>query len=117
MPGLVTAGDPPWGTTNYQRFWVLLPDDFPVERDELLLRLRAAGVGARRGSTAAHLEPAWTFTPGLALPGIGNGAPWRSGDLEQTERFADQSIVLPLYHELTEAEQDRVVEVVREAAR
>ncbi|HET7518232.1 MAG TPA: DegT/DnrJ/EryC1/StrS family aminotransferase [Actinomycetes bacterium] len=36
------------------------------------------------------------------------------GDLPATEAWADECLSLPLYPELTEAQQDRVVEVVRE---
>src|SRR6201981_200510 len=59
IPGVRTITDPAHGTTNYQSFWVLLPDDFPVSRDELLQRLAGGGVSARRGIMAAHLEPAY----------------------------------------------------------
>ena len=50
--------DPAWGTTNHQSFWVELPDDFPMSRDELLQLLLDRGISARRGIMAAHLEPA-----------------------------------------------------------
>ena len=59
IPGLVTVRDPGYGTTNYQSFWVQLPDGFPVSRDDLLRMLADAGVSARRGIMAAHLEPAY----------------------------------------------------------
>ena len=59
LAGATMAGDPPGGTTNYQSFWVCLPDGFPVGRDELLGVLAARGVSARRGIMAAHLEPAY----------------------------------------------------------
>src|SRR5262249_6604044 len=39
VPGLRTVRDPAWGTTNYQSFWVLLPDDAPVSRNDLLAAL------------------------------------------------------------------------------
>ena len=56
------AGDPAYGRTNYQSFWVLLPDGFPVSRDDLLRLLAEAGISARRGIMAAHLEPAYAGT-------------------------------------------------------
>ncbi len=52
--------DPSYGTTNFQSFWMTLPDDFPVSRDKVLRRLLAADVSARRGFMAAHLEPAYS---------------------------------------------------------
>jgi len=95
VPGLRTITDPRYGTTNYQSFWIMLPDDFPVSRDELLRRLAADGISARRGIMAAHLEPACEDIP--------------HGPLPVTERLTARTLILPLYHDLTEAEQDTVV--------
>ena len=102
VPGLLTARDPVWGTTNYQSFWVLLPDAFPVSRNRLLELLHEAGVSPRRGIMAAHLQPAYAGHP--------------HGDLPVTEQVTEQSLILPLFHDLTEAEQDQVVDVVLAAA-
>ena len=68
IPGLITIRDPEYGTTNYQSFWVLLPPGFPISRDELLTELANAGVSARRGIMAAHLEPAYADWPCAPLP-------------------------------------------------
>ena len=103
VPGLLLACDPAWGTTNYQSFWVLLPDDFPVSRNRLLELMHAAGISCRRGIMAAHQQPAYEGHP--------------HGDLPVTEQLTDQSLIVPLFHDLTEDEQDRVVDVVLEAAR
>jgi perosamine synthetase len=100
--GVRTITDPGYGTTNYQSFWVLLPDDFPISRDELLQRLAEAGVSARRGIMAAHLEPAYAGLTHRPLP--------------VTERLTAQTLILPLFHDLTEPEQDIVVSVIAAAA-
>jgi perosamine synthetase len=102
IPGIRTITDPGYGTTNYQSFWVLLPDDFPVSRDELLQRLAEAGVSARRGIMASHLEPAFAGLAHRRLP--------------VTERLTAETLILPLFHDLTEAEQDIVVSVIADAA-
>jgi dTDP-4-amino-4,6-dideoxygalactose transaminase len=102
IPGLITAQDPGYGTTNYQSFWVLLPGDFPVGRDELLFMLAAKGVSARRGIMAAHTEPAYAQHPCPPLP--------------VTERLSSSSLILPLFHGLTEPEQDLIVSVIRAAS-
>lgn len=93
--------DPEHGTTNYQSFWVMLPEDSEVDRNEVLARLAARGVSARRGIMAAHLEPAYAGHP--------------HGDLPVTEAFTRRSLILPLYHDLTAAEQDTVVEELEAA--
>ena len=102
VPGLTLITDPPDGTTNYQSFWILLPDDFPVGRDDLLGLLDGAGVSARRGIMASHLEPAYAELPHEPLP--------------VTERLTRQSLILPLFHGMTDEDQDRVSTVVRTAA-
>ena len=102
IPGLRIAADPAYGTSNYQSFWVAFPADFPVSRDDLLASLAAAGVSARRGIMAAHLEPAYSGHPHAELP--------------VTERLTASSIVLPLFHEMTEFDQDVVVSVIYAAA-
>jgi dTDP-4-amino-4,6-dideoxygalactose transaminase len=103
IPGITMIGDPDYGTTNFQSFWVLLPQDFPVSRDELMRLLAEAGVSARRGIMAAHTEPAYADTSHEPLP--------------VTERLSANSLILPLFHQLSEADQDLSVSVVRAAAR
>jgi perosamine synthetase len=48
---------------------------------------------------AAHLEPAYRGH--------------QHGDLSVTEDVTARSLILPLFHELSEADQDRVVEALR----
>jgi perosamine synthetase len=52
---------------------------------------------------AAHLEPAYVDHPRAPLP--------------VTERLTRDSLILPLFHTMTEAQQDRVVAALREQAR
>ncbi|MFJ9724074.1 DegT/DnrJ/EryC1/StrS family aminotransferase [Streptomyces sp. NPDC101209] len=103
VPGLTPVRDPEHGQSNFQSYWVLLEEDFPVGRDDLLAALAAAGVSARRGIMAAHLEPAYADHPSAPLP--------------VTERLTGDSLILPLFHTMTEDQQDRVVAVLREQAR
>jgi dTDP-4-amino-4,6-dideoxygalactose transaminase len=71
-------------------------------RDELLAACHAAGVGAGiHYPLPLHLQPAWRH--------LGHAR----GDLPVTEAWAAECLSLPLYPELTEAQQDHVIEVVR----
>lgn len=99
-PGARLVADPPHGTGNYQSCWLLLPDGAP-DRTELLARLAADGVSARRGIMAAHLEAPYKGAARVPLPA--------------TELLTARSIVLPLYHTLTEDQQDRVLAALRTA--
>jgi perosamine synthetase len=95
VPGLRPVRDPDHGTTNYQAFWVLLDDDVTEQRNDVLAALAQAGVSARRGIMAAHLEPAYADVD--------------AGPLPVTELLTSRSVILPLHHELTHAQQDLVV--------
>jgi len=99
-PGLLTADDPPYGETNYQSFWMLLPEESAVSRDDLLRLLADAGVSARRGIMAAHLEPPYAD----AKP-----------SLPVTLRLTERSLILPLFHQMTQAQQEHVASVVTSA--
>ena len=103
VPGLRAVTDPDYGTTNYQAFWVLLDDEVPVPRNDVLAALADAGVSARRGIMAAHTEPAYDGTTHVPLP--------------VTELLTDRSLILPLHHELTIDQQDLVVDALTAALR
>ena len=51
---------------------------------------------------AAHLEPAYAGHSHVPLP--------------VTERLTSSSLILPLFHEMTEAEQDAVVSVIHDVS-
>jgi perosamine synthetase len=55
---------------------------------------------------AAHLEPAYAHGAG-SPPALAPRA------LPVTERLTRHSLILPLYHELSEADQDHVVDTLR----
>jgi dTDP-4-amino-4,6-dideoxygalactose transaminase len=104
IDGLWAIRDPAYGETNFQSFWVLLSPEFAATRDEVLSALAAERVSARRGIMASHLEPAYCdVTPTAALP--------------NTERLTRNSLILPLHHALTEADQDHIVGVLRKLSR
>ena len=92
--------DPQYGTSNHQSFWVELPEAAPP-LVEVLEVLAAQGVSARRGIMAAHLEPAYAGHP--------------HGPLPVTEQLTTRTVILPLHHELTEADQRTVVDALATA--
>ena len=59
-PGVVTAADPAHGTSNFQSYWLLLPSDSPIGRNELLEALGREGslpVAASWPPTASRPSP------------------------------------------------------------
>jgi dTDP-4-amino-4,6-dideoxygalactose transaminase len=97
VAGLRAVTDPAYGTCNYQSFWVEVGPEYPLDREGLLARLAEAGVSARRGIMAAHRQPPYRDLP---------------ADLPVTERLTDSTLILPLYHQLTRDDQDRVIDVL-----
>ncbi len=79
---------------------MLLPEESAVGRDELLGLFAEAGISARRGIMAAHLEPAYADA---------------KSSLPVTERLTERSLILPLFHQMTESQQEHVVSVVTSA--
>ncbi|MGC5616758.1 DegT/DnrJ/EryC1/StrS family aminotransferase [Georgenia sp. Z1491] len=105
LPDLRCVADPPYGTTNYQSFWVEVLPGFPMGRDDLLAWLAADGISARRGVMATHREPAYARRTVPAPP------------LPVTERLTDSTVVLPMFHTMTAGELGRVLDSVVAAAR
>jgi perosamine synthetase len=100
--GLAVARDPFYGESNFQSFWIILSDDFPMERNDLIAFLMSRGISPRRGIMASHLEPAYRGHP--------------HADLSVTENLTRRSLLLPLFHALSDDEQARVIDSIREAA-
>ncbi|MDI2097597.1 DegT/DnrJ/EryC1/StrS family aminotransferase [Ruicaihuangia caeni] len=100
VPGIRLVTDPIFGTSNFQSLWAEIGDDYPLDREGLLEHLAAAGVSARRGIMAAHRQPAYA-----------GGASQRA-PLPVTERLTDRTVILPVYHQMTEAELATVIEAI-----
>lgn len=101
VAGLRCVEDPEWGTGNAQSFWVEVGPDFALDREGLLAHLAEAGVSARRGIMSAHRQPAYAGQGHAPLP--------------VTERLTDGTLILPVFHQMTTEQQQRVVDAVRSA--
>jgi dTDP-4-amino-4,6-dideoxygalactose transaminase len=71
-------------------------------------RLLDEGIATRRGVMCIHREPAYA---------VGAQPCRRVGSLGHSERAQDQGLILPLYHQLSEAEQDEVAAALARACR
>jgi len=100
LPGLRAVTDPAWGTTNFQSFWLEVGPDYALSREQLLERLAIADVSARRGIMAAHRQPAY------------RGHNGGTASLLVTEHLNDTTLILPIYHQLTPEDQQRIIAVL-----
>ena len=102
LPLLSPPHQPAGSQHSFQSYMVRLTSDAPVSRDELMQELLDQGVATRRGIMAIHRE-----------------TPYR-GDWERllpsTNAVTDSTMILPLYHEMTEEEQDYVIECIEQIA-
>jgi dTDP-4-amino-4,6-dideoxygalactose transaminase len=102
IPAVSTPFEPAGYRHTYQSYCLRLADS--ALRPGVMGALAAKGIASRRGVMATHLEPLYRERyPGLVLP--------------ETEAAAAETILLPLFAGMTEAEQDLVVETLVQALR
>ena len=94
VPWLIPPQEPPDCRHNFQSYMLRLTSDAPIIRDDLMQELLNRGISTRRGIMAIHRE----------LPYRGRT------HLPVTDRITDTTLILPLYHEMTEEDQDYVVD-------
>ncbi len=98
---LATPFEPEYARSNYQSYCVRLARAASLSRDDLMQALLDCGISSRRGIMTIHREPAYA---GMC----------HDVDLPVTERASDDSLLLPLYPQMTEEEQDAVIRTVVE---
>jgi dTDP-4-amino-4,6-dideoxygalactose transaminase len=82
--------------TNWQSFSIYLKPESTVKRNDLMQALLDIGIASRRGVMTSHRETAYkTYCSGLSLP--------------VTEDACDNSIIIPLYVPMSQAEVDEVI--------
>lgn len=115
VPGIRLPEEPPWARSNWQSFCVLLPD--MCDQRQVMQAMLDGGVATRRGVMCAHREPAYGREPWSCgtTPGGCDCTPGTCARLRQSERAQDHAIILPLLHQMTDAEQETVVAALREA--
>ena len=95
--------EPEWARSNWQSYAVRVP---PGRQRAVMQALLDDGISTRRGVMNAHREPAygagtWKLAPGQRL--------------DRSEEAHDTAIMLPLFHDLAEADQDRVIDALLRA--
>ncbi len=105
VPGLGLPAEPAWARSNWQSYCVRLPDG--SDQRTVMQSMLDDGVSTRRGIMCAHLEPAYRREP------------WRAGPsgLSAGEQARDRCMILPLYHDLSEDDQEHVAATLAAALR
>ncbi|MBB5329977.1 DegT/DnrJ/EryC1/StrS family aminotransferase [Tunturiibacter gelidoferens] len=100
LPWVQTPVVPTNCRPNYQSYMVRLTGDSATKRDAIMQNLLEKKISTRRAIMATHREPPY------------RSAHWESR-LLQTNLACDTALILPLFHQMTESEQDYIIEALR----
>ncbi len=100
VEGITPPQEPEWARSNWQSYCVAL--DAGLDQVRIMQSMLDQGIATRRGIMCIHLEDAHADLP-------------RRHPLWESERARDHSILLPLYAQMTDEVQDRVVAALRDA--
>lgn len=95
IPHIEPPYDPPYARRTWQSYCVRLAPGASIGRTELMQRLLHDGIATRRGVMSIHRETAYAGS--------------RIG-LEHTEAASSDTLMLPLYPDLSEEQQDYVID-------
>lgn len=90
---------------TYQSYVLLINDDVPISRDDLALNLINKGISVRQGTHAVHTLGYYSKKYNI-----------NPTDFPVSLKAHNQSLTLPLYFTMTEAEQDFVISSIRRCA-
>jgi perosamine synthetase len=115
IPGLRLPDEPAWARSNWQSFCVRLPDGCDQRR--VMQALLDAGIATRRGIMCAHREPVYRREPWSCGQGPGGCGcePGSCQCLRESEEAQERAILLPLYHQMSGADQERVATALQAA--
>jgi len=102
IEGLSLPFEPEWARSNWQSYCVRLPDR--VDQKGVMQALLDQGISTRRGVMCSHREPAYANHE-------------QTHDLTQSEAAQDHCILLPIYTQMTEADQIQVADALRRELR
>jgi dTDP-4-amino-4,6-dideoxygalactose transaminase len=104
LSGFAAPAELSWARTNWQSYCVRLPDW--LDQRETMQALLDQGISTRRGVMNIHREPAYA----------GSTTHRTCGQLDRSVEAQEQSVILPLYHQMTGSDVSRVVDALRRAA-
>jgi dTDP-4-amino-4,6-dideoxygalactose transaminase len=99
LPGLTLPSEPSWARSNWQSYCVRLPKE--CKQRQVMQLLLDQGIATRRGVMCSHREPPYQGLTGQRLA--------------ESERAQDESLILPLFHQMTDEDQERIAHALRAA--
>lgn len=102
LPDFQTLADFPGSKRSWFVFAILVPPALKGhKRDKLIMALQSSGIQSAHYFPALHLQP--------ALKDLG----YRVGDFPAAEDASMRSLAIPFHHQLTAADQERVVATIK----
>jgi perosamine synthetase len=101
-----------WARSNWQSFCVRLP--YGCNQERVMQTMLDDGIATRRGVMCAHLEPAYRREPWRCADADVHGThaegeePVCCDALQESEEITGDGLVLPLFDDITDADQRRV---------
>lgn len=97
--GINAPVEPAYARSNWQSYCVRLPDG--LDQKAVMQSMLDAGISTRRGIMCIHREASYSGAANAVLP--------------RSEAAQDQCIILPLYPQMTHAEQDQVITTLKQS--
>jgi dTDP-4-amino-4,6-dideoxygalactose transaminase len=113
IPGLTLPAEPEWARTNWQSYCVRLPQD--LDQHEVMQKMLDDGIATRRGIMCAHREPAYRDPASWRCAQTDCAPSQHCPNLIESEQAQDHGVILPLFYQMTEQQQERVVTALRAA--
>lgn len=99
IPGIGVPQEPEWARSNWQSYCVRLPPG--ANQQEIMQTMLDKGVSTKQGIMCAHRQDHFS-----------QPAPLHS--LKKSEQAQDHCLLLPLFFQLTDQEQDFVIQILQE---
>jgi perosamine synthetase len=103
IDGVTPPEEPSFARTNWQSYIVRLSES--CDQVEVMQFMLDRGIATRRGIMCSHREPAYSGVDHYRA----------ASPLRESETAQDRCMILPLFHQMTVEEQERVVAALRDA--
>jgi dTDP-4-amino-4,6-dideoxygalactose transaminase len=109
IEGLKLPNEPDWARSNWQSYAVRLTDKY--DQVQVMQQMLNQGIATRRGIMNTHREPAYqkeSWSCGTT-PKTCKCEAGKCDRLIESEKAQDSCILLPLFHQMTDQDLDRIV--------
>jgi perosamine synthetase len=113
LPDLTLPLEPNWAKSNWQSYCLGLPEY--CDQQQVMQAMLNAGIATRRGIMCIHREIAYqteSWSCGISQENC-QCPPSSCQRLAKSEQAQKQAILLPLFYEITQEQQDYVIDILK----